>query len=356
MQIDGHHTLTYVIARYAGIEHTLAEKVAYSAQYVDEAVNDSPIYFDNGAMYDRIVSAHKMLDYRNTQELANHLVWIPFHFLPGNQGLPANADLDGPFIHRLVCRPDSLVARDMLRAVAKHWDQPYAAHLMGVAMHVYADTFAHQGFAGVIHDYNQVDNLDSPNSSLLERIRDDLLSDGISASSPLGHGAALSFPDRPYTSWTYQNGEGELVERDNTRIFVDAADAMCKVLQCWLQGDVSVNLENQPGLTVEQRSIIEQTLSEIDNEEGEVRHAIWVQRLRDGVFGFEPVDLPFEKNGARSWKVKARGEGFEQDDQWVYRYSPDFLSSDWKYFHDALKTYRLEIIRDVLPNYGICIA
>ncbi|WP_327786750.1 DUF6765 family protein, partial [Vibrio anguillarum] len=28
MQIDGHHTLTYVIARYAGIEHTDAEKVA----------------------------------------------------------------------------------------------------------------------------------------------------------------------------------------------------------------------------------------------------------------------------------------------------------------------------------------
>ncbi|MBF4443386.1 DUF6765 family protein, partial [Vibrio anguillarum] len=84
-----------------------AEKVAYAAQYVDETTNDKPIYFDNGAMYGRIVSAHKMLDYRNTQELANHQVWIPFHFLPGNQGFPSNVKPDGRLIHRLVCKPDS---------------------------------------------------------------------------------------------------------------------------------------------------------------------------------------------------------------------------------------------------------
>ncbi|EQM51586.1 putative signal peptide domain protein, partial [Vibrio parahaemolyticus VPCR-2010] len=43
--------------------------------------------------------------------------------------------------------------------VATHWNKPYGVHLMGIAMHVYADTFAHQGFAGVIHAYNKVDNL-----------------------------------------------------------------------------------------------------------------------------------------------------------------------------------------------------
>lgn len=356
MQIDGHHTLTYVIARYAGIEHTIAEKVAYSAQYVDEATNENPIYFDNGAMYDRIVSAHKMLDYRNTQDLANHLVWIPFHFLPGNQGLPSNVEPPGQFIHRLVCKPDSPVARDMLRMVATHWGQPYAAHLMGVAMHVYADTFAHQGFAGVIHDYNKVDHLASSASSLLQRIKDDLLSDGISASSPLGHGAALSFPDRPYASWTYQNGEGQPVERNNVDIFLRASDAMCKALQCWKCGDIGVDIDNQPGLTTQQSAKIEQALTTITDDDGEVRHAQWVEWLRDGRFDFEPVELPFDKDGENSWKHQARGPGFMQDGQFVYRYSPSFLSSDWKHFHDALKTYRLEIIRDVLPAYGICIA
>ncbi|MEF1341179.1 hypothetical protein REH81_31175, partial [Vibrio rotiferianus] len=73
MQIDGHHSLTYVVARYAGMTHSDAEKLAYCAQYVDEATNSDPVRFDNGAMFNRISSAHKMLDYRNGNELANHL-------------------------------------------------------------------------------------------------------------------------------------------------------------------------------------------------------------------------------------------------------------------------------------------
>jgi hypothetical protein len=356
MQIDGHHTLTYVIARYAGIEHPCAAEIAYSAQYVDEATNGGPIHFDNGAMYERIVSAHKMLDYRNTQELANHLVWIPFHFLPGNEGLASNEESDGRFIRKLVCKPDSPVARDMLKMVATHWSKPYATHLMGVAMHVYADTFAHQGFAGVIHDYNKVDNLDSPNASLLQRFRDNMFSDGISVSSPLGHGAALSFPDRPYVSWSYLNGEGKTVKRNNTEIFLQAADAMCKVLQCWKQGDVDINIDAQPGLTAEQRSQIEDALTTIVDEDAEVRHEKWIKLLQEGKFGFLAVELPFDRDGENSWKQLARGQNFTQGDKLVYRYSPSFLNSDWKLFHDALKTYRLEVIRDVLPKYGICIA
>ncbi|MGU3191882.1 DUF6765 family protein [Vibrio cholerae] len=356
MQIDGHHTLTYVVARFAGISHTDAEKVAYSAQYVDEATNNKPIYFDNGAMFDRIASAHKMLDYRNMQELANHLVWIPFHFLPGNQGLPSGCEPDGSFIHRLICKPDSHVARDMLRMVATHWDKPFAAHLMGIAMHVYADTFAHQGFAGVIHDYNRVSGLDSSSTSALESIKYKLLSQSISGSSPLGHGAVLSFPDRPYAKWSYINGEGTFVERDNTAIYLDAANAMCKALQCWKDSDSLMNIDSKPGLSTQQYSMIEQTLREIVDDDGDARHAKWVQKLREGLFGFAPVDLPFNKDGSESWKELARGPSSSQNDKVVYHYTTAFLQSDWKQFHDALKTYRLEVIRDVLPRYGICVA
>ena len=103
MQIDGHHTLTYIVARLAGFNHNQASNIAYSAQYVDDATNSGTIHFKNGAMYTRISSAHKMLDYRNTDELANHQVWIPFHFLPGNAGKPAGENPEGSFITKLVC-------------------------------------------------------------------------------------------------------------------------------------------------------------------------------------------------------------------------------------------------------------
>ncbi len=89
MQIDFHHGTTYCIARFAGFRHPEAEMIAYCAQYVDDAINNGLITFDNGAMFSRISSAHKMLDYRNFEELANHRVWIPFHYLLPNYGICA---------------------------------------------------------------------------------------------------------------------------------------------------------------------------------------------------------------------------------------------------------------------------
>ncbi len=37
-------------------------------------------------------------------------------------------------------------------------------------------------------------------------------------------------------------------------------------------------------------------------------------------------------------------------------FKADFISSNWKYFHDAAKKHRLAIIDDILPRYGICVA
>jgi len=115
MQIDFHHGVTYTVARLAGFTHAQADIVAYSAQYVDDAINAGLIKFDNDSLFCRISSAHKMLDYRNFQDLANHRVWIPFHFLPGNGGFPASEDPKGTFIEKLICRPNSHVAKDMVR-------------------------------------------------------------------------------------------------------------------------------------------------------------------------------------------------------------------------------------------------
>lgn len=58
-------------ARLAGFKHLEASIVAHSTQYVDDSTQAGLIRFDNGAMFDRISSAHKMLDYRNFKELAN---------------------------------------------------------------------------------------------------------------------------------------------------------------------------------------------------------------------------------------------------------------------------------------------
>jgi len=117
MQIDGHHTLTYVLARMIGFEHAEANIVAHAAQYVDDATNAGNIEFTNGAMFSRISSAHTMeaydlKHYLNAHE--NHLVWVPFHFLPGNDGKDSGENTEGSFIKKLICKPYSYVASDML--------------------------------------------------------------------------------------------------------------------------------------------------------------------------------------------------------------------------------------------------
>jgi len=172
MQIDGHHGATYVAARSAGFTHVEAEKIAYAAQYVDDATNEGLVQFERSVyMYSRIASAHKMIDYNNFMDVKNHLAWLPFHFLPGNGSLPAGENSDGGEIAKLVCRPDSHVARDMLRFAFKDRGTLRELQRLGIAMHVYADTFAHQGFVGALCLANQTNNLTSGNPDMDNKIQ-----------------------------------------------------------------------------------------------------------------------------------------------------------------------------------------
>ncbi len=357
MQIDGHHTLTYVVARLAGLDHADADIVAYSAQYVDDATNEGTIKFDNGAMYNRTSSAHKTLDYRNSDALANRHVWVAFHFLPGNGGLPAGKNPGGSFIEKLVCFPDSPPARDMLKSVMLDIDKPYALHRLGIAMHVYADTFAHQGFAGVNHPINEVNGLSSSDSEKDDGFFAKIANFFLTKAYPLGHGAALSFPDTPFVSWKYTNGLNQPVVRNNHQIFCEAADAMCRAIQCYIAGDKTMDLASQPGLPESDKTQISKLLGDIRHEKGDDRHAEWIKTIAAGQFSFGPVQLSFIPKGIGSWKHQAIGQDQAEDNEDdKFNYHPDFLSSNWKCFHDALQAHRFAVIHDILPKYGICVA
>lgn len=358
MQIDGHNTMTYVAARGAGFTQKEAAIIAHSAQYVDDATNGGYIQFDNGAMYFRIASAHKMLDYRNSEELANHHVWIPFHFLPGNGGAPVGENPEGDsFIRKLVCKPDSPVARDVLKALFDSADTPYGLHRLGITMHVYADTWAHQGFSGVNHEINQVTELESDDPEEDESLFNKIKNFFVSNAFPLGHGAALSHPDKPYLKWCYKNGLGEWVDRDNPRDFRDAVNHMCKAMRAYRAGDKDMNLDQHEGLPPADDALVAELIQDVKSADGEQRHADWLDAIREGRFSFGKEALDYVPKGVGSWKYEAIGQdaAIDKDDD-VFAYRPEFLQSDWKQFHDALQACRYSIINDVLPRYGICAA
>lgn len=354
MQIDYHHAVTYVVARDAGFDHDEAQIIAYASQYVDDATSSGTIHFDNQAVYDRISSAHKMFDTRNTCELANHQVWMTFHFLPGNNGCSWDQDPAGGFINKIVCRPNSQVAQDMVRTTILQKDCLYGLHRLGVAMHVYADTWAHQGFAGVLHSINEVeDAVETGDSHVFSGRIGDWLRDRLDdAVPPLGHGRANVFPDMPFLKWKYKNGEGETIPRDNPTDFLTAADNMCMAMRRYIRGDPDADVA---GLSGDTKAKLKELFRCINKENGDERHAEWLKAIRDGSFtqiGQGEI-ADYYPRGNRSWKAAALGTGYDLP---VHRYNPDFLKCDWKLFHDAILAHRFHVIHDILPRYGICAA
>ena len=351
MQIDFHHGVTYVLARLAGFSATEADVIAHASQYVDDAVTSGTVTFDNGAMYARISSAHKMLDYRNFEELASHQVWVPFHFLPGNGGLPAGEHPEGPFIRKLVCRPNSHVAQDMIASVIYARHTRYALHRLGISMHVYADTWAHQGFAGVSHEINHARQLTGPTGAPDRGVMDRLENFFLNEALPLGHGTVLGNPDRPFLVWAYTNGLGERITRDNPKDFLDAAEHMCRAMQCFRAGDPAASV---PGIGPADRETLARLLVEIRHDDADARHTAWLEEIARGAFGFGAERARYVGEGVGSWKELALG--LPGPDAGRVSFRPEFLESDWKLFHDALQAHRFDVINNILPEYGICAA
>lgn len=354
MQIDFHHAATYVIARLAGLSAAEAEIVAYSAQYVDDATHSGLIRFDNGAMYHHISPAHRALDYRNFNELSNHYVWVPFHFLPGNGGLPAGQSPPGGFIEKLICWPDSPVAHDLLRACIEARHAPSGLHRLGITLHIYADTWAHQGFSGVKHAYNRASHIQDadgrPDLELSDRLKNYFVNEAL----PLGHGTVLSNPDLPFLVWSYENGRGNRVHRDNPRDYLRAAERLFIAIGRYVAGDADATVRE---LAPADRAVMERLFRGLTSRNSHVRHAGWLAAIAAGEFSFGPERIGYLAEGEGSWKQQALGACTEIDERLqIFPYHEGFLRSDWKLFHDAVQAHRLHLVQSILPRYGICVA
>ncbi len=363
MQIDFHHGTIYVLARLAGFEKPDAEKLAYASQYVDDAVHGGLIRFENGAVFKRSFTAHKAMDVSNLDLSDNLDIWMPFHFLPGNGGNP-KGDTTGisRFIQRLVAKPNSPVALDMIEEAIRQAGKPYGLHRFGVALHVYADTWAHQGFAGIIHEINEVEDpketTEQEDMNWWDRIVDEVKS-GVNdilddVAPPIGHGRALMLPDLPYISWSYKDGTGEEHSRSNWECFRAAAEHIFEAMTRYLKA-VKPQRQLHP-LSRNNLDRLENIFKTAKYECGEKRHRAWLEAIKNGTFQLAGQPLAdtviYEATGRNSWKYKALGRLDHNSN--CYRYREDFLSSDWKRFHDAAMAHRFYVLHELLPEYGIC--
>ena len=148
MQTDMHYYGTYAMARAAGLNAGVCATIATAAEYVDDS-DYVWLELNDRFFLEAHATAHHPVDSENLKEVDQRRVWVPFHFLPGNEG--------DTFEERLICRKDSALAQEMVEHHLEAQKANLSLELMGITAHVYADTFSHYGFSGISSDLNQVD-------------------------------------------------------------------------------------------------------------------------------------------------------------------------------------------------------
>ena len=259
MQIDFHYYATYCAAFIAGYTHEECLAICYSAQFTDCCTRTllSTIKAPDSAATTQLQLA--MMDARTDipglQDITR--IWASFHFLPRDLRADVNK---GSRIYkakyRLICGPNGDL---LVKTVDLAKDKSLQA--VGIAMHVLADTWAHQYFAGTPSQViNNTDywfyELIPEGESFRERAvtfrhnptgKDDL-DKGIFTNTvyqieensvmSLGHGRAGHLPDYSFMRYKYLPAWGnyEEVVKDNPSDYYKAFCQMVYAMR-YLRGD-----------------------------------------------------------------------------------------------------------------------
>ncbi len=205
MNVLFHYYAVRWLAREAGVPEAEAEILARSSQHVDEAVR--PLRIETGrALYDLAVTQ----DYFFWDEAILRDVYLPFHFLPGDPDEAARRRRDGAR-NPWAVTPNGAAARNLLVDALKTGN-PYR---IGIALHAFADGWAHQNFTARWEDFNALDVA--------------------VALPPVGHLQALTYPDEPGRLWADSRLLPECSRIDNARRFLEAARKIFRYLRTWMR-------------------------------------------------------------------------------------------------------------------------
>lgn len=341
MQIDMHYGAVYYLACLAGIDAKEAEKIAWSSQFVDDAKFGGTVQFgSNGDGCICINSAHRYLT--DNISAVGRLVWIPFHFVPGST-------TQGSFLDRLKCEKDSDLAKVAIRQALKS-DAAIRPYRFGVALHAYADTWAHYGFSGLWSDSNLVDHVEPTNvqRNFWESVK--AWAGTVYAEfrgkkdSALGHLLADVCPDLPYLQWRYQATTGlSQIHRDNPKDYKLALDA---IYQYMLQYSGATPILRIP---LKKHWEIINELIEQQEDNPLSRLSRWSDEI------FKQFDAPIPEYDQRKWTDNALGLEWNED-ICIITDAPyaSFLQSNYWRFCVALRIH-LELIVGLLSKQGLCL-
>lgn len=197
MDTEFHYYITGIIAKAAGFSQDEAKTIATASEYVDE--NDVCLKINDpkgGKPYENYIS-QTMNILQPKQKLLR--IYPVFHFVPGIPTYSKAMRRDGK-MHLLNTTPNNKIANNLMDEAFKSSDDT-SLYRIGIATHVYSDTWAHQNFVGW-HD-------------LFNNISLDIKPD-------IGHANAGHYPDWPAYRWEDVRLVDDQVH--NTERFLEAAE------------------------------------------------------------------------------------------------------------------------------------
>ena len=205
MNSEFHYYTVAFLAVKAGLNSLTAEEIAYASQYVDHNVSAWKITGLSQPVVTQPTQNYNVID----RSVLNEIL-IPFHFLPVGPGPQISVRRDGK-TNPWDVRPNNALAKALLVDAFRENDPLQ----IGIALHAYADTWAHQNFIAPLDDWN--------------RLSDQLLI------PPGGHAQALKKPDEWLSVWE----DPRLVEPTvvNFDRFYDAARKVFRYLCVWTGTD-----------------------------------------------------------------------------------------------------------------------
>ncbi|MDZ7272027.1 MAG: hypothetical protein ONB17_10460 [candidate division KSB1 bacterium] len=211
MQKDFHYYAVMVLAHLAGFPPREAKVIAYSSQFVDDSTDSGQVEVGQ-YRYDTVRTAHLGLQVFTWN--VHKKIYFPFHFIP-------SLEWGGEYSPYATVADCALARVVVEKAVAARGEE--RLHQLGVALHAYADTWAHEGFSGRRHLENDVRALRRFVHGQWRRCRRywDVILDLFRAR--VGHLQAYAYPDLPYERWRYVDYRGRTHERDNPARFLQAA-------------------------------------------------------------------------------------------------------------------------------------
>jgi hypothetical protein len=299
-----HYYVIQYLALRSNFSPNQAYILAYSSTYVDHNMVPETIHVPNHKASYTTIPTHHLGFWDPSQEMS---VWKPFHFFPGGSKERC-AKLLLPGFDRSAAQWMTLPNSDPVKELLIEALKTRNLYRIGIALHTFADSWAHQLFLGMDHRNNQLVK-NSPIPSV-------------------GHAQAGRIPDKLQFQWTDPRRIDSKV--DNWQIFKRAAKKIYRYL-CTYQGK---SFEDEDLVLSELESLVKVTSTQSSNN--------FHQQTQSTVSKIAKKAREFMMD-----EIKVRSvadQTFKNDDQ---------ISLDLRIYLNILPYNRHEWKKSALGNYSL---